>query len=95
MFAEVTTAALLGVDAYQVRAECHLENGLPAFTVVGLPDNAIKESRERISAAIKNSGYAFPKEESRSILLPLTSAKREADSICPSLSVFSAHQVKS
>jgi magnesium chelatase family protein len=60
MFAEVTTAALLGVDAYLVKAECHLEGGMPGFTVVGLPDNAIKESRERISAAIKNSGYAFP-----------------------------------
>lgn len=60
MFAEVITAALLGVDAYQVKAECHLENGMIAFTVVGLPDNAVKESRDRISAAIKNCGFAFP-----------------------------------
>lgn len=60
MFAEVTSAALIGVDAYQVKVESHLENGLFAFTVVGLPDGAVKESRERISAAIKNSGFVFP-----------------------------------
>lgn len=60
MFSEVTSAALLGVDAYQVKVESHLENGLFAFTVVGLPDGAVKESRERISAAIKNSGFVFP-----------------------------------
>lgn len=60
MFSEIISAALLGVDAYQVKVESHLENGLPAFTVVGLPDNAVKESRERISAAVKNSGFVFP-----------------------------------
>ncbi|RPH96943.1 ATP-binding protein, partial [candidate division KSB1 bacterium] len=60
MFAEILSAALLGVDAYQVKVESHLENGQVAFTVVGLPDNAVKESRERVSAAIKNSGFVFP-----------------------------------
>lgn len=63
MFADVTTAALLGVDAYRVRAECHLENGDKLFIVVGLPDNAVKESRERVSAAIKNSGFAMPQRK--------------------------------
>jgi magnesium chelatase family protein len=60
MYAEVLSAALLGVDAYQVKVESHLENGIINFTVVGLPDNAVKESRERISAAVKNSGFLFP-----------------------------------
>ncbi|MBU0508501.1 YifB family Mg chelatase-like AAA ATPase [bacterium] len=60
MFAEVLSAALLGIDAYQVKVESHLENGLPAFAVVGLPDSAVKESRERVTAAIKNSGFVFP-----------------------------------
>ena len=62
MFAEVLSAALLGVDAYQVKVESHLENRVdtPLFVVVGLPDNAVKESRERINAAIKNSGYIHP-----------------------------------
>lgn len=60
MFAEVLSAALMGVDAYQVKVESHLENGLFAFTVVGLPDSAVKESRERVTAAVKNSGFIFP-----------------------------------
>jgi magnesium chelatase family protein len=60
MFAEVTSAAVYGVEAYQVRVESHLENGLFLFTVVGLPDSAVKESRDRVSAAVKNSGYIFP-----------------------------------
>ena len=61
MFAEVLSAALLGVDAYQVKVESHLENAVePRFLVVGLPDNAVKESRERVTAAIKNSGFVFP-----------------------------------
>lgn len=63
MFADVTTAALLGVDAFRVRSECHLENSEAAFTVVGLPDNAVKEARERVAAAIKNSGYSMPQRK--------------------------------
>ncbi|MCC6475445.1 YifB family Mg chelatase-like AAA ATPase [bacterium] len=64
MFSDVTTAAVLGVDSYQVRAECHIEDsGKEIFIIVGLPDNAIKESKERISAAIKNSGYAMPERK--------------------------------
>lgn len=62
MFSEVTAAAVLGVDAYLVRVEAHLESGLNIFTVVGLPDSAVKESRERVSAAVKNSGFIFPKK---------------------------------
>jgi magnesium chelatase family protein len=60
VFSEVLSAALLGVDAYQVKVESHLENSTFTFTVVGLPDNAVKESRDRITAAVKNSGFVFP-----------------------------------
>lgn len=63
MFSDVTTAALMGVDAYRVRAECHLENGEQITIVVGLPDVAVKEARERVSAAIKNSGFAMPERK--------------------------------
>ncbi len=64
MFAEVLSAALLGVDAYLVKVESHLENSVNnPFLVVGLPDNAVKESRERVSAAIKNSGFIFPQRK--------------------------------
>ncbi len=63
MFSEVTAAAVLGVDAYLVRVEAHMESSLMnTFTVVGLPDSAVKESRDRVSAAVKNSGFIFPKK---------------------------------
>ena len=60
MFAEVISAAVLGIDAFLVKVECHLENGEQKFAVVGLPDVAVKESSHRVSAAIKNSGFVFP-----------------------------------
>ena len=60
MISEIFTAATYGVDAYVIRVETHIEKGLHTFSVVGLPDNAVKESRERVSAAIKNSEFLFP-----------------------------------
>lgn len=55
-----TSRALAGVSAPEVAVEAHLANGLPAFTLVGLPDIEVKESRERVRAAIVQSGYDFP-----------------------------------
>ncbi len=60
MIARVLSSAVLGIDAYIVKVEAHLERGLPAFFTVGLPEGAVKESKERVGAAIKNSGYNFP-----------------------------------
>jgi magnesium chelatase family protein len=60
MISEIFTSATYGVDAYIIRVETHIEKGLHTFSVVGLPDNAVKESRERVSAAIKNSEFFFP-----------------------------------
>ncbi len=60
MFSKVFSAAVLGIDGYIVEVESHLDGGLPAFATVGLPDGAVKESKERVSAAIKNSGFFFP-----------------------------------
>ncbi len=51
---------LQGIGGYQVLLEVYISNGLPAFDVVGLPDTAVKEARERVRAAIKNNGYRFP-----------------------------------
>ena len=55
-----TTFALAGVDALEVTVEADIRQGLPAFSIVGLPDAAVQESRERVRAAIQNSGYEFP-----------------------------------
>ena len=58
--ATITSRALDGLDAPEVQVEVHLANGLPAFTLVGLADTEVKESRERVRAALATSGFAFP-----------------------------------
>ncbi len=58
--AVVTSRALAGIDAPEVVVEAHLANGLPAFTLVGLPETEVKEARDRVRAAIQNARYEFP-----------------------------------
>ena len=60
MVCSVRSLGLHGVSGYLVSAECALSGGLPAFDVVGLPDTAVKEARERVRSAIKASGFDFP-----------------------------------
>ncbi len=60
MLAKTLCSAVMGIDAYLVDVEVDIAAGLPAFTTVGLPETAVKESRERVKAAIQNSGYRFP-----------------------------------
>ena len=60
MLAKVTSCALLGLDGAIVEVEVDISPGLPAFTIVGLPDAAVQETKERVRAAIKNSGFVFP-----------------------------------
>lgn len=60
MLAKVLSAAVIGLDAFTVEVETHLERGLPGLSIVGLPDNVVKESKDRINAAIKNSDFMFP-----------------------------------
>ena len=60
MVCNVRSLGLHGVQGYPVDAECSLSGGLPAFDVVGLPDTAVKEARERVRSAIKASGFDFP-----------------------------------
>ncbi len=59
MLSKVFSSATQGIDAYIVEVETNLENQIPSFTIVGLPDNAVRESRERVNAAIKNSGFSL------------------------------------
>jgi len=60
MLAAVRSAAVLGIDAYDVLVEVDVALGLPGWTIVGLPAGAVKESRERVSAALANSGFVVP-----------------------------------
>ena len=70
MLARVRSAVVLGVDAHPVDVEIDLANGLPSFTTVGLPQNAVKEGRERVTAAIANSGFEFPLKRITANLAP-------------------------
>ena len=60
MYASLYSASVFGIGAFPVHIETHLENAVPMFLMVGLPDSAVKESRERVSAAIKHSELPFP-----------------------------------
>ena len=70
MLARVVSGAVLGIDAYLVGVEADVASGLPSFSTVGLPQGAVKEGRERVVAALQNSGYKkarrqrAPKEKS-------------------------------
>lgn len=71
MLARVWSAAIIGIDATRVGVEVDVSGGLPGITVVGLPDLAVNESRERVRAALKNAGFAFP---ARKIVINLAPA---------------------
>src|SRR5262245_56516463 len=60
MLACLRTAALVGIDASPVHVEVDVSFGMPAFTMVGLPDASVRESRDRVRSAIRNSGFEFP-----------------------------------
>jgi magnesium chelatase family protein len=60
MLARVLSSAVFGIDAYRVEVEVDIAQGLPTFATVGLPEGAVKESKDRVKAAIKNCGYDFP-----------------------------------
>ena len=70
MLAKTLTCAVVGLDGYVVEVEVDISPGLPAFHVVGLPDTAVQEARERVRAAIRNSGCEFPMRRIAASLAP-------------------------
>ena len=60
LICSIRTLGINGIHSSIVTAECYISNGLPGFDIVGLPDAAVKEARERVRAAAKNSGFPFP-----------------------------------
>ena len=78
MVVSVRSLGLSGISGYEVTVECFLSGGLPAFDVVGLPDAAVRESRERVRAAVKTCGARFPVWPRRA------SGRRGRSTICPS-----------
>ena len=82
----VRSLGLSGISGYEVSVECFLSGGLPAFDVVGLPDAAVRESRERVRAAIKACGARFPVSR---ITVNLASGRRARCTTCPFCWAFS------
>ena len=60
MLAKVISCAVVGLDGVPVEVEVDISQGLPSFQIVGLPDAAVQESKERVRAAVRNSGFSFP-----------------------------------
>ena len=76
MLFKIASASLLGIEAYVVDVEVDISFGLPSFVTVGLPDASVRESKERVRAALKNCGYEFP---SRKIIVNLAPADRRKE----------------
>ena len=60
MLAKITSCSVLGIDGWLIQVEVDIATGLPMFSTVGLPDSTVRESKDRVKAAIKNCGYKFP-----------------------------------
>ena len=78
MLAKVLSATVVGIDAILVDVEVDIAQGLPQFATVGLPDGAVKESKDRVKAALKNSGYEFPTRKITANLAPADLKKEGA-----------------
>ena len=78
MLAKVLSSTVFGIDAYVVEVEVDIAQGLPTFATVGLPEGAVKESKDRVKAAIKNCGYDFPSQRITVNLAPADIKKEGA-----------------
>jgi len=91
MLAKVMSSALVGIDAIRVDVEVDIAQGLPQFATVGLPDGAVKESKDRVKSALKNSGYDFPNRRITVNLAPADIKKEGASFDLPiSIGILSA-----
>ncbi|MDO8535940.1 MAG: YifB family Mg chelatase-like AAA ATPase [Candidatus Omnitrophota bacterium] len=94
MISKIYSSCVMGIDAYEVTTEVDVGSGLPGFNIVGLPDTAIKESRDRIKAAIRNSGFSFPAKKIIVNLAPADIKKEGASFDLPiALAILSTEDV--
>jgi len=82
MLAKVHSGAVYGIDAYPVEIEINEVRGDPQTVIVGLPDTAVKESKDRVQTAIVNSGFEMPKGRLTINLAPPILRKKDLSSIC-------------
>ncbi len=78
MLSKILSAGIIGIEPYLVEVEVDAVRGLPSFTTVGLPDNAVKESKDRVQSALKNSGYLLPPQKITVNLAPADIKKEGA-----------------
>ncbi len=78
MLAKIHSAALVGLDAHIIDVEVDIAGGLPQFSVVGLPDATVRESRDRVRSALKNTGFHFPAKKITVNLAPANIKKEGA-----------------
>jgi magnesium chelatase family protein len=91
MLAKVYSGTIYGIEGYIVEVEIDISSGLPSFNIVGLPDTAVKESKERVSSAIRNSGFDFPARKITVNLAPADLKKEGAGFDLPiSLGILAA-----
>ncbi len=79
MLAKILSATAIGIDATIVEAEIDVGPGMPSFNIVGLPDTAVQEARERVRSALKNSGFTFPARRVTVNLAPASLRKTGSD----------------
>ncbi len=87
MISVAYSAGLFGIDGYLVTVECHMTSSLSCFEIVGLPDNAIKEAKERVRASLINSRLPFPQKE---IIVNLAPADKRKEGPLYDLPIFVA-----
>ena len=86
MLSKIQSLGCRGVTGYAVSVECHVSNGLPGFDIVGLPDAAVKEARERVRSAIKTNGMKFPVSRlTVNLIAGLDRASASANALLPAV----------
>src|SRR3954468_1991133 len=94
MLSSLRSAALIGVEALPVVVEVDVSFGMPIFTMVGLPDASVRDSRDRVRSAIRNSGFAFPEHRVTVNLAPADVRKAGASFDLPiALGILAAQGV--
>ena len=95
MLAKVYAAQVAGLKADTVEIEVDIAKGLHSFAIVGLPDKAVEEARDRISAAIKNSGFPSPQRGNRKVIVSLAPADLKKEGSAFDLGIAMAHLLAS
>ena len=91
MVSQVYTIGLMGIDGFTVNVQTDISNGMPAFDIIGLPDAAVKEAKERAKTAIKNSNCVFPPKHITMNLAPASTRKEGSSYDLPiAMSVLAA-----